>query len=355
MRKKGFMTIGYGNMKIKDFIAKLKSLRVNCIVDVRTRPYSTYNVPFNKEELREKLQNEGLSYFWFGNKLGGRYDKIKYCDSQGRVDYEKVAASEGFIEGIKELEKGIDKYNICVMCSEKDPLKCHRFLLISRALKEYNIYHIMPDGTLMKNSELEQKMFKMNSNLNQLSIFEKDNEESFEVKAYRVQGLNTSYVSEKVKQLLSQGITEDVESKIRIFGIGTEGKITDDILDLIKAKGIKRVIDVRDCMTKDKNPFPMFMDISYYLHGKDIEYEIIPDLLPIMHNAEKAKGKSRAKYMREYLAQIKENGSIESLFSEELDGTCFLGYEKDYMKCHRQVIIKELKKRNSNIIVRHLK
>ena len=141
MRKKGFMTIGYGNMGIRDFIERIKKFRVNCIIDIRTRPYSKYNISFNKEELRDRLADEGISYFWLGNKLGGRYDKIKLCDEQGVVDYEKIAATERFIEGIKEVEKMIPRYNICLMCSEGQPLKCHRFLLISRMLKEYNIHH----------------------------------------------------------------------------------------------------------------------------------------------------------------------------------------------------------------------
>jgi len=355
MRKRGFMTVGYGNMNVKEFIENIKKLRVNCIVDVRTRPYSKYNLLFNKEELRDRLSDEGISYFWLGNKLGGRYDKIKYCDEQGRVDYEKVAASEKFIDGIKELEKLITKYNVCVMCSEMEPLRCHRFLLISRALKEYNIHHIMPDGTLVKNVELEKKLLNMYGDINQLSIFDTDNIESLETIAYRKHVSKTAYVSEKVKELLSQGITEDIPEKIKVYCIGCEGKTAEEFFELLKENKVRKIIDVREYNQISSATFARYPDIAYYLKLHCISYERLQDLIPKGQILTFKSNGSSTKYFSKYCEHINQNNTLLSLLSDELDGVCFLGYDEDYKKCHRNIIIKELKRRNKNITVRHLK
>ncbi len=357
MRKKGFLTIGYGNMGLSNFISTIRSFRINCIVDVRTRPYSKYNIAFNKEELRARLNEDNLSYFWLGNKLGGRYDKISLCDMQGVVDYEKVAKSEKFKEGIIELLKLCDKYNVCIMCSEQDPLKCHRFLLICRTLKEYNIYHILPSLKLIKNSELEENLFKMSADLNQLSIFSEENEESFENKAYKRQNIKTAYVSQKVKDLLSQGITEDIPEKIKLFTISCSGKTAEDFFTLLKEYHVKRVIDLR---VDNKSSIPLFAaypDIGYYCRISQIEYERKENLIPLLAVVNDMYiGKiNQTEFLRIYLNMLYKRKAIIELISEDLDKTCFLYDEKDYKKSYCYVIIKALKKENKNIIVRHLK
>ena len=355
MRKKGFMTIGYGNMGEKDLVNRIKKLRVNCIIDVRTRPYSKYNVSFNKEELRERLSDAGISYFWFGNKLGAKYDRIKYCDEKGRVDYDKVAQSETFIEGIKELEKMITRYNVCVLDSRQDPLKSHRFLLISRHLKKYNIHHIMPDGSLIKNEELEKQMLELYGNLNQVSLLDNHNAESVLDRVYKEQSLKSAYVSEKVITLLSQGIKEDEIPKTKVYCIGTKKKSAETFFELLKKHKIKKVVDLRDHIVMPKVAFAKQEDISYYLKLNGIEYEKYKDLVPSSRALCVREFHSLARYLRIYEEEISGSNSLLSLISDGLEGVCFLGYEEDYKKCHRNVLIKQLKKLNPNITVRHLK
>lgn len=350
MRKKGFMTIGYGNMNVNDFIERLVKNRVSCIVDVRSKPYSKFNISFNKEELRDRLAERKISYFWYGNKLGGRYDKISLCDKRGIVDYEKVSQTEKFKDGIKELLTLCSTRNVCIMCSESNPLRCHRFLLISYALKEYNIYHIMPDGKLVRNSELESKLFGMYGSLNQLSLFDEDCVQTFEERAYREQGFKTAYISEKVKQLLADGITEDKPEKLKIFCIGVNGKTAEEFFNLLKEYNVRRVIDLRPNRDSLKS-FASYPDIAYYLKLNNIEYERIEEIVPRHWNTfgyEKIRTDM-------YIQQISNKKSILSAFSEDMSGTCFLGEAEDYRLCYRQIFIKELKKNYSNITVRHLR
>lgn len=357
MYKQGFLTIGYGNNGLEKIVQKLKEHRVNCVVDVRTRPYSKYNLGFNKEELRARLNEENISYFWLGTKLGGRYDRISLCNEVGIVDYEKVAETERFKEGIAELLKLIKRYNVCVMCSEKDPLKCHRFLLISRQLKEYNIHHIMPDFSLISNAMLEEKMFRLNASASQLSLFSEDNGESFETKAYRQQSRKTAYVSQKVKDLLKNGITEDIPEKVKLFTIGSEGKTAEKFFTLLKEHKVKRLIDVREKASTKTPTFSTYPDIAYLCRINQIEYERKANLLPSYEDRLlfEEKMMSFAKFEREYIEMLETQGKILELMSEELDGTCFLGLEEDYKKTYRAVILKALRKNLKNVTVRHLR
>lgn len=357
MHKKGFLTIGYGNNGLEQIVQKIKELRVNCIVDVRARPYSKFNISFNKEELRARLSEEKISYFWLGSKLGGRYDKISLCDNLGRVDYEKVANSERFKEGITELLNIMQKHNVCILCSEKDPLRCHRFLLISRYLKEYNIHHVMPDFTLLSNSALEEKLFKLNSGQRQLSIFSEDNEESFETKAYRAQSLKTAYVSEKVKEWLKCGITEDIPEKIKLFTIGCEGKTAEKFFTLLKEHKVKRLIDVREKPSASFPVFATYPDIAYLCRLNQIEYERKSGLLPLYDDRFLLKEKiiSFAEFSRRYMAMLENENKLLELMSEELSGTCFFGFEEDYKKTYRAIITKTLRQNMKNVVVRHLR
>ena len=52
-------------------------------------------------------------------------------------------------------------YRIALMCSEKDPFDCHRFVLVSRALAErgVTVEHILPDG-LVTQKALEDRLLE---------------------------------------------------------------------------------------------------------------------------------------------------------------------------------------------------
>ena len=356
MKNKGFITIGIGHDTIYDFISKVKSMRVNCIVDVRSNPYNRYNMSFCREELKDRLSEEGIRYFWLGNKLGGRYDKIEFCDDKGVVDYVKVAGSVKFKEGINELVKLFHTYNVCVMCSEQDPIKCHRFLLISRALKEYNIYHVMPDCTVIKNSELEKILFSKFGNPNQLSLFEDENPESFEDKAYRMQGKKTAYVSQKVKNMVSQGLELDEPDKIHIYCIGAENKTAEKFFGLLRENQVKRLVDVRLNNKDMRYPFLMYPDIACYLKMCLISYERYKVLIPREELEAVKADLSRAEYFNRHEAYVTRVGAIQKLVSDDmLEGTCFLGCAEDYHKCYRSAIITAIKAAKKNLVVHHLK
>lgn len=61
------------------------------------------------------------------------------------------------------------------MCSEADPLDCHRFAMVSEFLNRngFEVRHILKDRTLLTNAELEELLLKKYAKkLPQTSLFE---------------------------------------------------------------------------------------------------------------------------------------------------------------------------------------
>jgi hypothetical protein len=82
--------------------------------------------------------------------------------TNGRVDFDKVRKSAAFNKGIERLRHGLNRgFNIALMCAEADPLECHRFSMISVALKdEFEVYHILKDNSVITNLDLEQELLR---------------------------------------------------------------------------------------------------------------------------------------------------------------------------------------------------
>ena len=120
------------------------------VVDVRSGPYSRYTPYFNHGVLSEALEETGISYVFLGAELGGRPADRSCYDADGRVRYDLLAKTDLFDDGIRLVTRHADERRICLMCSEKDPLDCHRTLLVARALVELGlaIEHILADGSL---------------------------------------------------------------------------------------------------------------------------------------------------------------------------------------------------------------
>lgn len=191
-------TIGHSNHNIDVFINILKKHNINCIVDVRSAPYSEYAPQFNRKTLKQELINHNIFYIYMGDQLGGRYAATDLLFPNGTVNYSKVRQTKPFQEGIKRLIKGIkDGYKMSLMCTEKDPIDCHRSVLISHELikKGVPINHILYDGKIMSNNELEEILLKKyKPHHADLNLFEsmKLREESLE-EAYEQRNKDIAY------------------------------------------------------------------------------------------------------------------------------------------------------------------
>ncbi len=153
-------TIGHSNVPIDRIIFLLKKSEIDVVADVRSMPYSRHVPQANREKLEEALKIEGIRYIFMGEQLGGRPMDIEIHDEWGNLDYSELAASDSFHEGLKRIVKGSEQYNVCVLCSEEDPLRCHRGLLISRELAKLGleVRHIRHDGKVDGQAGLEERI-----------------------------------------------------------------------------------------------------------------------------------------------------------------------------------------------------
>jgi uncharacterized protein (DUF488 family) len=155
------LTIGHSNHPFEHFHSLLRLTGVTAVVDVRTSPYSRHYPQFNQQELREQLRMDGIWYVFLGKELGGRpAESGFYCD--GVADYEKMAKAPAFSKGLDRVIEGAKQYRIALMCSEHDPLDCHRCLLVGRALAERGVRlnHILNNGDVVSHSTIEDRILE---------------------------------------------------------------------------------------------------------------------------------------------------------------------------------------------------
>jgi len=156
------LTIGHSIHAWDGFLAILRSKGVTAIADVRSAPYSRYAPQFNRDALAASLQAADIAYVPLGKELGGRpADQALFSD--GVADYERMAATPRFAAGLDRIVSGAARYRIAVMCSEQDPLDCHRCLLVGRRLRErgVNVRHILADGTIESHHAIERQLLAM--------------------------------------------------------------------------------------------------------------------------------------------------------------------------------------------------
>jgi len=119
-------SIGSGNEDLESFINRLKRWSINCLVDLRSQPYSEYVPHFNRERLSDSLRSRGIAYLYFGDKLGGR----------PHGGFEKFRTSEKFKENIDLLLTQIEGKIPALMCAEFDISKCHRRFIAVEIIKK---------------------------------------------------------------------------------------------------------------------------------------------------------------------------------------------------------------------------
>ena len=153
------LTIGHSTHALEVFVALLKQHGVTAVADVRSAPYSRFNPQFNREPFAEALDSEAIRYVYLGDALGGRSEDPT-CYEDGRIRYDRVAATGSFRSGLARVVQGAAKYRIALMCAEKEPLHCHRTLLVARALdaQGVDVAHIHADGRLEPHGETMNRL-----------------------------------------------------------------------------------------------------------------------------------------------------------------------------------------------------
>jgi uncharacterized protein (DUF488 family) len=156
------LTIGHSTHPYETFLRLLKDAGATAVADVRTSPWSRHFPQFTAEALKAALPRDGIAYSFLGKELGGRPQDARYY-RDGVADYERMAAAPEFAAGLDRVLEGARKYRLALMCSEQEPLECHRCLLVSRALAARGaaVSHILPDGRLEAHAETEERLLRI--------------------------------------------------------------------------------------------------------------------------------------------------------------------------------------------------
>jgi uncharacterized protein (DUF488 family) len=195
---KPLFTIGYSDLDISSFLSLLKRHMIETVADVRSSPFSGFYPEFNHEGLKLVLKTHGIKYAFLGKELGARRSEEE-CYVDGKVSYDLVFKTEAFQGGIQRLVNGVSKMRVVLLCAEKDPLDCHRAILICRYLKNAigSINHILSNGQIETHRESEKRLLR-HLNLHNFELF-KDERDVLE-DAYRRQAERIAFSREEVKE-----------------------------------------------------------------------------------------------------------------------------------------------------------
>jgi len=156
------LTIGHSNLPADRFVTLLRNAGVTTVADVRSVPFSRRFPWFSGKALAERLMREGIAYMPLGEGLGGRpRDPKLYCD--GVADYDAMAKTPEFRADLDRVIDDMRYTRLCLMCAEREPLDCHRCLLVSRALAARGVKpcHILGDGTIEPHAATEARLLKL--------------------------------------------------------------------------------------------------------------------------------------------------------------------------------------------------
>jgi uncharacterized protein (DUF488 family) len=198
------LTLGHSTHPIERFIALLKGAGATAVADVRSSPYSRYSPQYSKDALRSALSEAGIAYTFLGKEFGARSTDPS-CYRNGKVQYSKLTQSAPFADGVQRVFEGLKKYRIAFVCAERDPIECHRALLVARTFSDRgtSVSHIHSDGMLESHPNLESRLLAA-WKLPEGDMFK--TRESFIKEAYLLQGDRVAYQDE---QMLKTEVTAE--------------------------------------------------------------------------------------------------------------------------------------------------
>ena len=123
------------------------------------------------------------------------YTKEGYRDFS--LHYKTMSFQNGVNKLIKSMEQG---YVFALMCAEKDPINCHRAIMVSRYFSKlgYMVTHIEPNGVEETQEDLDFRLLeKFFPDRNQLSLFAESfkpvDHDALVEKAYKMQNAVIGY------------------------------------------------------------------------------------------------------------------------------------------------------------------
>jgi uncharacterized protein (DUF488 family) len=186
-------SIGHSNLPEDRFRALLQTSGVDAVADVRSVPSSRFFPWFSRRHLEARLSREGIAYLPCGDALGGRPgDDALYRD--GVADYEAMAAYPRFRASLDRLIEAAARARLCLMCAEREPLDCHRCLLVARSLAGRGLVvgHILHDGSIEPHAATEQRLLGLDGQGDGCDLFATGQHERLAA-AYRRQARTVAF------------------------------------------------------------------------------------------------------------------------------------------------------------------
>lgn len=154
-------TLGHSSMSFDEFLALVRKYDIQVIGDVRSTPRSRYHPHFDRSSLKDELEKQGVDYVFLGHGLGGRPKKPGLY-SNGYADYDAMSQTSHFRRDIKRILTASNGQRVALLCTEKDPLTCHRGLLVARHLEASGaaVHHIHRDGSLEGHQDAEARLLR---------------------------------------------------------------------------------------------------------------------------------------------------------------------------------------------------
>ncbi len=200
-------TVGHSNLEMPAFLALLAKHQIEAVADVRSSPFSKYVPQFNRDVLQIALRKANVRYVPMGRELGARRGEREcYVDAKAR--YDLIAKSSLFQQGLDRMRKGAGQFRLAMMCAEKDPLTCHRTILVCRHLKPaLDIRHILEDGSLETEEQAEDRLLAL-LGLPAGDLFQ--SKADFIEQAYDKQGDKIAYVERSVEEQAGAAAVESL-------------------------------------------------------------------------------------------------------------------------------------------------
>ncbi|MCU0984378.1 MAG: DUF488 domain-containing protein [Acetobacteraceae bacterium] len=293
------LTIGHSTHSPDGLLALLHQHGVTAVADVRSTPRSRFIEHVNAPALKNLLAVAGISYVPLGEDLGARpKDRSVYVD--GVAAHARIAATDWFQRGLGRVIAGAARYRICLLCAEKDPLDCHRAVLVGRHLQARGVQvsHIHSDGTLESRTAFERRLMSA-TRMDKPDLFSPDDPVQ---RAY------------------------DIRSEQIAF---TE-----------REAGVREVVDVRLHNTSQLAGFAKADDLAYFLETMGIGYRHAPELAPTdeMLSAYRGKKMSWDDYAATFTRLIAERHVEQRYSATSLSGACLLCSEDTPHRCHRRLV-----------------
>lgn len=149
-------TIGHSNHPIDTFVALLTGAGVDLVVDVRSVPHSRRFPQFAKKALTNALTEHGIGYRWMGDALGGLKHRREVAT------FDQVAATQAFRAALATLVRLTHTHTPALMCAEREPMTCHRTILVARHLRDQpvTLAHILGDGRIEPHADFEARLVR---------------------------------------------------------------------------------------------------------------------------------------------------------------------------------------------------